>query len=70
MADIIRITRNRLVDSATAEIAVALRDASPGHADAYYYQEAERLRDDIMLGTREIDHQDALSSAAQGVHPA
>lgn len=38
------------VDEATAEIAVALRDASPGRPDQHYYDEAMRLRDEILAG--------------------
>jgi hypothetical protein len=39
------------VDQATAEIAVALRDASPGHREQGYCDEAMRLRDAILNGT-------------------
>jgi hypothetical protein len=43
----IKTTGNEAVDTATAEIAVALRNASPGKRDQHYYDEAMRLRDEI-----------------------
>jgi hypothetical protein len=46
----IEVTGNDRIDTATAEIAVALRDASPGGRDQSYYTEAQRLRDEIMQG--------------------
>lgn len=52
----IKVTGNSDIDQATAEIAVALRDAYLNPAtDQHYYDEAERLRDAIMEGTRELD---------------
>lgn len=50
----INITGNADIDQATAEIALVLRDASPGQRDQQYYDEAMRLRDEIMAGTREL----------------
>jgi len=47
----ITVTGNSQIDRATAEIAVALRNASPGKRDQHYYDEASRLRDEIMQGT-------------------
>lgn len=46
----IATTGNALIDSATAEIAVALRDAGFGRRDQDRYFEAMRLRDEIMVG--------------------
>ena len=56
----ITTTGNAELDSATSEIASALRHASPGTVhgplpDQYFYDEAMRLRDAIMNGTREMD---------------
>ncbi len=56
----INITGNGRIDDATAEIAIALRRAKPGSPDQAYYDEAMRLRDAIMAGTRQL----ALSGAA------
>jgi hypothetical protein len=50
----ITITGQPDIDQATAEIAVALRDGRPGQRDQYYYDEAARLRDAIMTGTRAL----------------
>jgi hypothetical protein len=50
----INMTGNAWIDDATAEIAVALRDASPGKRDQHYYDEAMRLRDEIMGGAAEL----------------
>lgn len=49
----INVTGNHDVDQATAEIAVAFRDA--GYAEHNAYAEAERLRNEIMSGTRALD---------------
>jgi hypothetical protein len=46
-------TGNARIDQATAELAVALRDADPGKRDQHYYDEAMRLRNEIMVGTLE-----------------
>jgi hypothetical protein len=54
----ITTTGNPGVDQATAEIAVALRDASPGKRDQDYYNEAMRLRDAILSGAREAPVQE------------
>ena len=51
----IPVTGQPDVDQATAEIAVALRDGAPGKRDQAYYDEAVRLRDAIMAGTRALD---------------
>jgi hypothetical protein len=51
----IKVMGNSDIDTATAEIAVALRDADPGRRDQEYYDMAVRLRDDIMRGTRWLD---------------
>jgi hypothetical protein len=50
----IAVTGNRRADDATSEIALALRDASPGKSDQYYYDEAMRLRDEILAGAAEL----------------
>lgn len=51
----ITTTGNSQVDTATAEIAVLLRDATYStRTDQSYYNEAMRLRDEIMAGTREL----------------
>jgi len=47
----ISTTGNALIDSATAEIAVTLRDA--GHMRGVCYTEAMRLRDEIIVGALE-----------------
>lgn len=49
----INITGNHQIDQAAAEIAIALRDA--GRAEHEALAEAERLRDEIMAGTRALD---------------
>jgi hypothetical protein len=51
-------TGNALIDTATAEIAGALRDGDPGKRDQYYYDEAMRLRDEIIAGA--LERADAL----------
>lgn len=50
----IKTTGNERIDTATAEIAVALRNSaiSPGSAQ-YYYDEAMRLRNEIITGVLE-----------------
>ena len=50
----IAVTGQPDIDQATAEIAVALRDADPGKREQSYYDEAARLRDAIMAGTRAL----------------
>jgi len=50
----IEVTGNRRIDGATAEIAVALRDACPGGRDQGYYNHAQRLRDEILAGASEL----------------
>ena len=53
----IKTTGNSRIDTATAEIAVALRDArvgQPRYREQDHYDEAVRLRDEIMTGTREL----------------
>lgn len=57
----IRVTGNGEIDGATAEIAVALRDASPGQRDQEYYDAAMRLRDRIMAGAKTLDAVEAQS---------
>lgn len=47
----VRTTGNELIDQATAEIAGVLRDGDPGKRDQHYYDEAMRLRDEIIVGT-------------------
>lgn len=51
----IRTTGNHDIDQATAEIAVYLRDSNPALRDQQAYDEAMRLRDEIMSGTRRLD---------------
>lgn len=46
----IRTTGNPQIDTATAEIAVALRDGGFGRRDQDRYDEAMRLRDEILAG--------------------
>ena len=65
----IDITGNADIDQATAEIAVALRAHYSLYGDQSVYNAAMNLRDQIMKGTRELDHQEALARADQGVHP-
>ena len=56
----ITTTGNSRIDTATAEIAVALRDAAigldawPSTREQKFYDEAMRLRNEIMAGTREL----------------
>jgi len=50
----IAVTGQQDIDQAAAEIAVALRDGDPGKRDQHYYDEAARLRDAIMAGTRAL----------------
>ena len=61
----IKTTGNHLIDSATAEIAVALRDASPGQRDQEYYDQAARLRDDIIRGATGGDMESKPMHAAE-----
>jgi hypothetical protein len=61
----IRTTGNPDVDTATAEVAVALRDASPGKTDQYYYDEAMRLRD-VILEKQDDDYWVQLIELADG----
>jgi hypothetical protein len=49
----IRTTGNDKIDTATAEIAITLRNAWPGKRDQTYYDEAMRLRDEILAGAIE-----------------
>ena len=58
----ISTTGNGNLDTATAEIAIALHAAQPGYQDQYYYDEAARLRDVIMAGTRELDGKSACTT--------
>jgi hypothetical protein len=51
----INTTGNHRIDQATSELALALRDADPGQRDQHYYNEAERLRNEIIVGTMERD---------------
>lgn len=51
----IETTGNRQIDQATAEIALALRDANPGGRDQEYYEQAQRLRDEIRAGQQMLD---------------
>lgn len=53
----IKTTGNPQIDTATAEIAVALRDGGFGRRDQDRYDEAMRLRDEILAGA---DKQQAL----------
>lgn len=64
----IATTGNALIDHATAEIVLALRDASPGKRDQQYYDEAMRLRDDIIVGA--LDKAGALPPWRAGVNGA
>jgi hypothetical protein len=51
----IAVTGQPDIDQATAEIAVVLRDAGYGKREQDCYDEASRLRDVIMAGTRALD---------------
>jgi len=53
----IKVTGNHSIDNATSELAIALHHAlaGSGHGDQFVYDEAMRLRDAIMAGTRELD---------------
>ena len=51
----IKITGNVAIDTATAKIALAIGKWYPSGSKTFIYHEAERLRDAIMEGTREID---------------
>lgn len=46
----IKVTGNPQIDTATAEIAGALRDGGFGRRDQDRYDEAMRLRDEILAG--------------------
>lgn len=60
----INTTGNADIDTATAEIAVALRNACPVmDSDQRFYDEAMALRDAIMRGTRELDARPANTHA-------
>lgn len=60
----IQTTGNGDIDTATAEIAVALRNASSALCtDQYYYDEAVRLRNAIMAGTRNLDEFNRFGTA-------
>lgn len=50
----IKTTGNERIDDATAEIAVYLRRAEPGVREQLYYDEAMRLRDEILEGAAEL----------------
>lgn len=71
----IKTTGNADIDTATAEIAVALRDASAGtvrgpYPDQRFYDEAMRLRDQIMAGTRNLDELRRFGTTVEGYqHP-
>lgn len=54
----IKVTGNSRIDTATAEIARHIRDARVGlrYREQDHYDEAMRLRDEIMAGTREQEH--------------
>src|ERR1700751_2903889 len=47
----IKTTGNERIDTATAELALALRLSKPDKRDQDYYDEAMRLRDEMMTGT-------------------
>jgi len=57
----IRVTGNHRIDGATAEIAGHVRDGRVGshvrYRDQDHYDEAMRLRDEIMAGMRELIRQ-------------
>jgi hypothetical protein len=58
----INTTGNSRIDDAAAEIAIALRRASPGSPDQAYYHEAMRLRDAVMTGTRQLAQSGAAAT--------
>lgn len=57
----IKVTGNQQIDGATAEIAGHVRDGRAGghvrYRDQDHYDEAMRLRDEIMAGMRELVRQ-------------
>lgn len=55
-----RTTGNGRIDTATAELALALRAARPGKREQTYYDEAMRLRDEILAGAKVLgdEHDD------------
>ena len=62
----INTTGNGDIDEATAEIALALRDAHPTWNAQACYSRAERLRDAIMAGTRQLDIDRAVAEYEDG----
>ena len=64
----IKVTGNAGIDQATAEIAVALRAEHPGSNDEYCYRQAERLRDAIMEGARELFDEEPTPEEAEQAH--
>lgn len=65
----IKVTGNDDIDTATAEIAVALRAEHPGSNDEYCYRQAERLRDAIMAGALELDDHECIGQdEAEHIH--
>lgn len=46
----IKVTGNRRIDQATSELAIVYRDSWPGKPEQFYYDEAMRLRDEILRG--------------------
>lgn len=59
----IKVTGNHDIDNATSEIAKALRARHPGSNDEYCYRQAERLRNAIMAGTRNLDEYNRFGTA-------
>lgn len=65
----IETTGNESIDQATAEIAVALRNACRVTCSAQdHYDEAMRLRDEIMNGTRELSADEPTPEEAEQAH--
>lgn len=54
----ISTTGHEGIDGATADISLALGDRYPEMSVEAIYRRAERLRDAIMAGTRELDTED------------
>ena len=46
----IKVTGNHEIDQAASELAIVYRDSWPGKPDQFYYDEAMRLRDEILRG--------------------
>lgn len=64
----IAVTGQPDIDQATAEIAIVLRDAGYGKREQDCYDEAARLRDVIMAGTRALDAEVPVTHTGMAEH--